>query len=162
MNALCVCKSLQDGHARKPSLLTAPDSSHWSFCVPLIHTSVLTQRRPHVISLHAARICAVDQKSLGVDISNFLLFHILEYWLKGIASKEVQTFSFSAFLNILVKNSPYRLSHLPVRFPQNTMSISQKYTQSIPVSWGTRKLHLSTNLMNTVLCKSVIKSPLSD
>lgn len=62
MNALCVCKGLRDGHARKPSLLTAPDRSHWSFCVPLMHISVFTQRRPRAISLHRARICAEDQK----------------------------------------------------------------------------------------------------
>lgn len=127
MNALCVCKGLWDGHARKPSLSAAPDSSHWSFCVPVTHTSVFTQRRPHAISLHAARISTVDQKSLEVHISNFLIFHILEYWLEGIASKEVQTFSFSAFLNILM-NSPHHLLHLAVQFTQNTMNMSQKYT----------------------------------
>lgn len=138
MNALCVCKGLRDGHARKPSLLAAPDRSHWSFCVPLMHISVFTQRRPRAISLHRARICAEDQKSLGVDISNFLLFHILEYWLKIIASKEVQTFSFSSFLNILVKNSPYHLLHLPVQFLQNTMNMSQKHTHK---AWQIPEVH---------------------
>lgn len=39
---------------------------------------------------------------------------------------------------------------------------SEVDTWSIPNSWRRTKLHLTANLMNKALCKSVINSPLSD
>lgn len=131
LNALGVCKGLRDGACQKP----------WRFCGPLKCISIFTYRRRPVISPCRARTCAVGQKSLGVGISNYLLFHVLGYWLQKIPSKEVQTFSASVFFNFSVKTSSYQLFYLPLEFLQNTENTSQKQKHEayqIPVEDGNR------------------------
>lgn len=94
-----------------------------------------------MISLRRAGTCVVGQKSLGIGNSNDLLFHVLEYWLKKIPSKEVQTFSSSVFFDFLVKISSYHLFHLPLEFLQNTKNTSQKQKHEayqIPEEEGNR------------------------
>jgi len=67
----------------------------------------------------------VYQKSLGVDISNSLLFHVLEYWLKGIAFKGISNLQLFYLFQLLGKDLPISPFSSP-EFLLNTKNMSQK------------------------------------